>query len=470
MDSKKIKGKYFPANSDRELIFIHGYTGGPDDFGDLPEISYREFSASVSCPLLPGHGTSVDRLFGMTREELYASVEQRIKNAVANRKKIILVGLSMGAQAALYFAAKYPVNGVVAVSISHDLKFPFNIPGIGLLRFVKRTWEKKFTPAEIEMRKGAIYYSQMPADGLYLTKTLRSSVNNQAHLINNPVLFVHSASNRLGNPGAIPKLSDKICGKTSARILDCSTHSMFFSNVKNQVVREVLSFIKEENLFGDRNPVHPDEKATAIIPAYNEAKRIGGVLSELLKAPSINEVIVVDDGSTDGTAERAGGFVGVTVIKNDANLGKGASLEKGVKATKNDIIFFCDADLINFKARHAEAIIEPVRNGTYDMFIGIRQNFMQRTVRAWALNSGERALRKKIWQDLPDYFKHRFRVEAGLNFHVKHFTKHGFGSKMFDYSQPIKESKYGIIWGTLLRCWMNFDVLMAYANRLFHKK
>lgn len=465
MDIKKIKGKYFEANSDKVFVFIHGYTGGPTDFGNLPEILHREFSATVSCPLLPGHGTSVDHLIGLNHQDLFNPIEQDIKHSAARGKKIVLIGLSMGAEAALYFASKYPVNGVVAIGINHYLKFPFNIPGLGILGLFKKTWDKKFTPAEIELRKSAICYNKMPVDGLYLSKKLRKLLNASAAQIYKPVMFIHSLRDRLCSPKAAEVLSRKIPGRTSRRIIDCKAHSMFFSDVKDEITREIIFFIKNEKIFDDNKPATTGTKITAIIPAYNEAPRINRVLTELMLVSSIDEVIVVDDSSQDETSDAVRKFEKVTLIHNEKNIGKGASLDKAVKIAKNDLLFFCDADLINFKARHAEAIIEPVLNGKYDMFIGIRGNFMQKTIRAWALNSGERALRKEIWQKLPAYYKHRYRVEVGLNHYVKNYTNRGFGAKVFDYVQPVKESKYGFVRGTILRWWMNFDVIKAYSGR-----
>lgn len=187
----------------------------------------------------------------------------------------------------------------------------------------------------------------------------------------------------------------------------------------------------------------------------------------------MGEIIVIDDGSDDGTAEAASRAGNVTVLVNEHNLGKAASMERGVRNATHEVIFFCDADLIGFTPEHAETIIRPVITGVYDMFIGMRGNFMQRAVRAWGLNSGERALRKTVWRRLPEYYKHRYRIEVGLNYYVKHHTRKGFSWRIFDYSQPIKESKYGVVRGTFLRWLMNFDVLCAYASspliyRIFH--
>jgi glycosyltransferase involved in cell wall biosynthesis len=218
-----------------------------------------------------------------------------------------------------------------------------------------------------------------------------------------------------------------------------------------------------------------EKQVTAIVPAYNESFHVEAVVRTLLRSPSVGEIIVVDDGSSDDTSVRITSIDGVTLLRNERNLGKAASLERGVRAASFDTLFFCDADLVGFKPEHVEAIVRPVIDGEYDMFIGVRRNIMQTAVHAFALNSGERALRKEIWFGLPDFFKHRYRVEAGLNFFVKHQTEKGLGWKEFDYTHVIKESKYGILIGTILRWWMNFDVASACLSypvilwRLRHK-
>lgn len=90
-----------------------------------------------------------------------------------------------------------------------------------------------------------------------------------------------------------------------------------------------------------------------IIPAYNEAQRLKPSLERILdylKDSGINdyEIIVVDDGSSDGTSESVGDMVSrkdITIIKNDRNRGKGYSVRRGVMEARGDYILFSDADL-----------------------------------------------------------------------------------------------------------------------------
>ena len=242
MDNQKVKS---------EFVFIHGYTGGPTDFADLPEVLQKEFHADVFCPLLPGHGTNIKDLLGLTEEDLLRDVEPHIRHSLAEGRQVILVGLSFGAQAALYLASKYHVAGVVALGTTHRLKFPFNTPGVGLLRFFKRVWKKRFTHVELEHRERAVYYDSMPFDGLFICRRLSALVEKGAGRIRCPVLFLHSSHERLGDPNALAGLKRRIAGPVDIRFLRDNNHSMFFSTIKEEINREIVNFFRRFRLCVD---------------------------------------------------------------------------------------------------------------------------------------------------------------------------------------------------------------------------
>lgn len=112
-------------------------------------------------------------------------------------------------------------------------------------------------------------------------------------------------------------------------------------------------------------------KLVAVIPAYNEERTIGTVLSEL--RPFVNAMIVVDDGSRDATAtiaEREGAIVYHHVL----NRGLGASLGTGIAAAlmhDADILVTFDADG-QHRASDIPAIVAPLVGGTADVAIGVR--------------------------------------------------------------------------------------------------
>lgn len=200
-----------------------------------------------------------------------------------------------------------------------------------------------------------------------------------------------------------------------------------------------------------------EKSVSAIVPAYNEGLRIGEVLKVLVNTPILNEVIVVDDGSDDDTRKVVKQFKSVVYLRNKLNRGKAYSLEKGVRVSKGEVIFFCDADLRGLTPRMVDEIVRPVLEGKYDMYIGLRNNFTQRLWHYTALCSGERCLHKTLWNQLPRFYKKGYRIEAGLNEFVKKYGS-GLGYKLFPYYQTGSEKKRGILNGLKFRLKMFYGI------------
>jgi len=87
-------------------------------------------------------------------------------------------------------------------------------------------------------------------------------------------------------------------------------------------------------------------KLSIIVPVFNEEKTIRLVLEKLLALSLDKEIIVVDDGSMDGTGEIRDSFIpAIKVIKHKANSGKGSAIRSGLARVEGDSVIFCDADL-----------------------------------------------------------------------------------------------------------------------------
>lgn len=108
---------------------------------------------------------------------------------------------------------------------------------------------------------------------------------------------------------------------------------------------------------------------SAVIPAYNEERYIGPTVRAVRRLPRVGEVVVVDDGSADATAEVAAAS-GATVISLGRNLGKGAALARGVGATRGETVLFLDADL-GGTAIEAGKLVEAIERGQADMAIAL---------------------------------------------------------------------------------------------------
>jgi dolichyl-phosphate beta-glucosyltransferase len=120
---------------------------------------------------------------------------------------------------------------------------------------------------------------------------------------------------------------------------------------------------------------------TIVVPAYNEAARLGLSLSRILEYLNQNfgssELIVVDDGSTDDTAavaERAvanSGAVSTRVIRYGQNRGKGYAVRVGLLAAAADVVLFSDADL-STPITETPKLVDPIRSGEFDVTFGSR--------------------------------------------------------------------------------------------------
>jgi glycosyltransferase involved in cell wall biosynthesis len=110
-------------------------------------------------------------------------------------------------------------------------------------------------------------------------------------------------------------------------------------------------------------------KVSFLIPAYNEAATIGEVLARIARLDLEAQVIVVDDGSTDGTAEVAEA-AGATVIRQP-NRGKGAAIRAAIPLIEGEIAVIQDADM-EYDPAEVPGLIEPIVNGVADVVFGSR--------------------------------------------------------------------------------------------------
>ncbi len=156
---------------------------------------------------------------------------------------------------------------------------------------------------------------------------------------------------------------------------------------------------------------------SCLIPAYNEAARIGGVLAAAIGHPLLNDVIVIDDGSTDATVEVAR-KAGATVLALDTNHGKTGALAQGLASVTTSHVVLLDADLEGLTAADITALIAPVHSGKRDATVSLRGN----APRLWHwlgvdYISGERVLPIALLRPHLDSFQTlpRFGFEVFVN-------------------------------------------------------
>jgi glycosyltransferase involved in cell wall biosynthesis len=113
---------------------------------------------------------------------------------------------------------------------------------------------------------------------------------------------------------------------------------------------------------------------SVIIPVYNEVKNIEEILRRVQATKLVNEILVVDDGSQDGTRDllkKLDGKKNVRVILHEKNQGKGAAVVTGMNAAKGDVILIQDADL-EYDPRDYPVLLQPIEEGLADVVYGSR--------------------------------------------------------------------------------------------------
>jgi glycosyltransferase involved in cell wall biosynthesis len=113
---------------------------------------------------------------------------------------------------------------------------------------------------------------------------------------------------------------------------------------------------------------------SVIIPVYNEAEHIQEIVKRVQSTKLTKEIIIVDDGSEDGTRNILQKFDGkkkVRVILHERNQGKGAAVVRGLKAATGEILLIQDADL-EYDPRDYPLLLKPIKEGVADVVYGSR--------------------------------------------------------------------------------------------------
>lgn len=203
-----------------------------------------------------------------------------------------------------------------------------------------------------------------------------------------------------------------------------------------------------------------------IIPAYNEEKRIEKTFEKILDYLSIRsytwEIILVDDGSTDRTSDKAREIIKDTrlvVIKNPVNMGKGYSVKNGILSSKGEILLFSDADL-STPIEELDKMLLWIEKG-YDIVIGSRalpDSFIEMPQAWYRQGMGKifnfliRAFFLKDFKDTQCGFK-CFKREAAMRiFELQKLT--GFA---FDVEILLIARKFGFNIKEVPVIWINSD-------------
>jgi glycosyltransferase involved in cell wall biosynthesis len=172
-------------------------------------------------------------------------------------------------------------------------------------------------------------------------------------------------------------------------------------------------------------------KLTVIIPAFNEKNTIQEIVRRVQATKLVDEIIIVDDGSTDGTRALIATMDGkenVKVILHEKNQGKGAAVNTGISAATGDVLMIQDADL-EYDPREYPNLMKPIEEGLADVVYGSRfLGAPHRAILFWNMVANKlltlmtNILYNNILTDMETGYKvFKREVVADMKIHAKRF-------------------------------------------------
>jgi len=191
-----------------------------------------------------------------------------------------------------------------------------------------------------------------------------------------------------------------------------------------------------------------NQKVSIIICAYNEKETILNVLQQCRKYNRDAEIIVVDDGSEDGTPDVIADVkqkLGLVQINIPTNQGKSNAMATGIEQAKNDIILFFDADVTGIRKEHFKHLLQPLygEEPEADMVLGSpRETLINYRFNPFRTLTGERSLFKKDVIPILDEIRDiRFGVETFLNLYYQAHGKKVKYTVLEGLTHPTKYEK-----------------------------
>jgi len=205
--------------------------------------------------------------------------------------------------------------------------------------------------------------------------------------------------------------------------------------------------------------------AAVLIPALDEAETVASVVA-IAREAAIGPVVVIDDGSTDATAEVAA-KAGAEVLRLPENRGKGGAVAAGARNRRERVLLLIDADLTGLRPRHLRALARPVLEGRADMTRGVFVGGRWRTAMAQRLVpvlNGQRALLREGLLEVEDLDDSRYGVEVAITEHARHAGWRTLDVPLRGVSQVMKEEKRGAWRGAGVRLRMYAEILYQWVR------
>jgi glycosyltransferase involved in cell wall biosynthesis len=154
-----------------------------------------------------------------------------------------------------------------------------------------------------------------------------------------------------------------------------------------------------------------------VMPARDEAPTVAENVAAALECRRVRDVIVIDDGSTDGTGDIAAAAGAKVIVLQGSEGSKAHAMAAGVDASDADAFLFVDADCTGLTAAHLDAICEPFLDGRAVLSLGAFDYgpFWNRMVLRWPPLSGERIIPRWVWDAIPPHKLDGYTIEVRIN-------------------------------------------------------